>query len=244
VSLPVLDLVEEAIFEDLRAFLVGCVPSGTEIIRTQVNRVAVPKGPNFLTMTPLGRERLATNVVEFHDNVAMATIAADVMTVSEVTYGALAADLIVVDVDGTIPPGTSILEQLSGTDGGAGDYRLSAEVDLSVATAIYAGVRDDLVATELRVQVDAYGPRSSETVTIIEGLFRSDVAADWFDELGSGLSPLYCDPARQAPFIDSERQYGDRWTIDLHLQINPVISTWMQFAERLEVLLVQVDHLG
>lgn len=53
--------LETAALTALRAFLLDILPDGTEVIRGQVNRVASPKSPVFVVMTPLNRVRLGTN---------------------------------------------------------------------------------------------------------------------------------------------------------------------------------------
>jgi len=44
------------------------VPSGTPVIRSQVNRVPEPKSDNFVMMTPILRTRLATNTDTYIDS--------------------------------------------------------------------------------------------------------------------------------------------------------------------------------
>ena len=51
----------------LRSFLLAVLPPGTEVVLAQDNRVPMPEGPNFVTMTELMRPRLSTNVVSYYD---------------------------------------------------------------------------------------------------------------------------------------------------------------------------------
>lgn len=53
---------ESDVLAVLRAFLLANLPAGTEVIRTQANKVPAPKSPNWVAMTPMGRDRLATNI--------------------------------------------------------------------------------------------------------------------------------------------------------------------------------------
>ena len=56
-----LSITEAQVLATLRTFLLQILPSGTEVVRGQANRVAMPKNP-FVTMTVIGRDRLSTNV--------------------------------------------------------------------------------------------------------------------------------------------------------------------------------------
>lgn len=58
---------EGDMFQALRGLLASMLPSGIEIIRGQTNRVPEPRGLDFLVMTLLSRDRLATNVDEYTD---------------------------------------------------------------------------------------------------------------------------------------------------------------------------------
>jgi hypothetical protein len=57
-----IDTTEKGILTALRGFLAGVLAPGTPIIRAQVNRVPEPALPDFVLMTPLRRERQATNI--------------------------------------------------------------------------------------------------------------------------------------------------------------------------------------
>lgn len=62
-----LTLTDFQIFTALRSFLLAVLPVGTEVMRTQENRVAEPNGPDFVMMTSSLRTRLETNIVTFVD---------------------------------------------------------------------------------------------------------------------------------------------------------------------------------
>ena len=64
---PTLSLTESQTCTALRAFLLNVLPSPVEVIRTQDNRVPVPSGPDYVTMTPMMLVRLETNVVTYGD---------------------------------------------------------------------------------------------------------------------------------------------------------------------------------
>lgn len=52
---------ESEIFSTIRDFLLSAFTEGTEVIAAQANRVPEPKSADFVLMTPVSRERLATN---------------------------------------------------------------------------------------------------------------------------------------------------------------------------------------
>lgn len=51
----------------LRAFLISVLPVGVEVVKGQDNRVPQPIGADCVTMTPILRGRLSTNVVTHSD---------------------------------------------------------------------------------------------------------------------------------------------------------------------------------
>lgn len=62
-----LSITESDILTALRLFLLAILPAGVEVVRGQDNRVAEPIGQDFVTMTPIMRERLETNIQGFDD---------------------------------------------------------------------------------------------------------------------------------------------------------------------------------
>lgn len=50
------------VYTALRAFLVGILPSGTEIVQGQANRVPMPQQADFVVMTPVRFEQMAQTV--------------------------------------------------------------------------------------------------------------------------------------------------------------------------------------
>lgn len=66
-STPPLGLTESQAMEALRAFLLGILTEGTEVVRGLDNRVPEPGGTDFVVITPILRERLSTNVSTYRD---------------------------------------------------------------------------------------------------------------------------------------------------------------------------------
>ncbi len=257
-ALPLLSLTEAQTLTALRAFLLGVVPAGTDVIRGQDNRVPEPVGPDFVVMTPLMQGRLGTNETAYFDDVFTGSIAGTTLTVTAVARSQtpLAAGMlilskadyvtvngVIVTVDGVpvtiggpsvVTPGTVIVEQLSGDPGGVGSYKISPS-QMVVNEPLYAGVRADMTAVELTVQLDVHGPRSADNTRIIETLFRSEYAVDLLAASGLDIAPLYLTDPHQAPFVNDSNQVEYRWSMDAHLQVNPRIGTPQQFMDEVVV---------
>jgi hypothetical protein len=62
-----ISILETNVFATLRAFLLGIVPAGTEVIMGQENRVPEPEGDDYVVMTPLFKMRLSTNHTTYTD---------------------------------------------------------------------------------------------------------------------------------------------------------------------------------
>lgn len=62
-----LSITQSQTLSALRGFLQSAVPSGVEIVQGQENRVPEPKGVDFISMIPIMRERLETNVTVYTD---------------------------------------------------------------------------------------------------------------------------------------------------------------------------------
>lgn len=94
---------------------------------------------------------------------------------------------------------------------------------------------------EYIVQIDVYGENASDQSEMIATLFADDSASEWFKESGDPSKPLFADDPRQAVFMNEAAQYENRWTLDLHLQVNFEVGVPQQFAAELQVNLVEAD---
>lgn len=94
-------------------------------------------------------------------------------------------------------------------------------------------------STRVDVQLDVYGPNSFGNAMIITTLLRDGYGCTAMN--GTGVQPLYCDDGRQMPLIDGEKQFEARWMIHASLQITPAIVTPAQFADSVEVVLIEAD---
>ena len=202
------------------------------IVRGQVNRVPQPAQPDHVVMWPLLRTRLATNIDATTDAQFLGSIAANVLTVGHVVAGSPAIGQ---SLFGTgITPGCAILSQISGTPNGAGAYQVSPTANVAYGT-IYNGTDAITQKTELTVQVDIHGPASADNAARVSTFWRSAFCVDLCQGTGGIIAPLYHSDPRQMPFDNAENQVEERWSIDLAMQVDPVVTVPQQFAGTLTV---------
>lgn len=99
--------------------------------------------------------------------------------------------------------------------------------------------------TQVQMQLDLYGAAAGDWAVILCILLRSEYACTVLagpDPANPVVVPLYAGDEFQAPLDDSEQQYESRWTLEAVLQYNPVTTVPMQFADTLEVTLINVDE--
>lgn len=117
-----LSLTESQMLTVLRAFLLDVLPAGTAVVKAQVNRVPEPIGGDFVVMTPLLRQRLSTNEDAFDDAAFLGFITGDVLTVTEIEFGAIR---IGAPVYGSgVAPNTYVTAFATGA-GGVGTYTVA-----------------------------------------------------------------------------------------------------------------------
>jgi hypothetical protein len=80
-----LSLTESQTLTALRSFLISILPAGTEVVKAQDNRVPEPRGENFVTMTPILRDRLETNVHTYSDGYPSAPSTKSILEPTKVT---------------------------------------------------------------------------------------------------------------------------------------------------------------
>jgi hypothetical protein len=147
----------------LRAYLLGILPSGIEVVIGQENRVSEPDADNFVIMWPTLRKRLATTLVTWNRTDPL----------------------------------------LTSTE--------SVRVD---------------------IQLDFHGADSTDNAQVFAALFWSPYATQFY--AGSGMQPNYCSDGNQAPFINGEQQYEDRWTLTATFDANMSVQTPQQFANEID----------
>ncbi|KVH51178.1 LIC_12616 family protein [Burkholderia diffusa] len=96
-------------------------------------------------------------------------------------------------------------------------------------------VKDVWQATRLTVQLDIHGPASGDTVQVITTLWRDAYACDAFAAADLDIAPLYASEPRQMPFLNEAQQVEPRWSVDLVMQVNPLVTVPQDFAAALEI---------
>lgn len=235
---------EDTIFTALRTFLEAIVPVGTEVLQGQTNRVPETEADDFVVMVPIRRARLSTNVdsngdVFFTGDIATPVDGVSVMTVTEVFYGVIEVENQVFGP--TIANAPVVTEQLSGTVGGIGTYSIAPSLALVPSGPLAAGVTRMKQPTDFHIQIDVHGPKSGDTSQIISTYFRDDAGYEAMQALNPNLSPLYADDPKQIPFTNENQQVENRWIIDSHLQANITVVIAQQYADTLNIDLIEVE---
>jgi hypothetical protein len=101
------------------------------------------------------------------------------------------------------------------------------------------GMKEIEYQTQLMMQLDFYGPLSGQWAAAVAALFRDEVGVTL---LGSACAPLYADSAQMMPLINGEEEYEQRWMVGGYLQWNPILTTPQEFADSIDITLVNVDE--
>jgi len=240
---PALNLTEAQTLTALRSFLLAVLPTGTEVARGLDNRVPEPSGSNFITMTPIMRERLETNV-DSYDGLDIQTLTFTVLTNTpalgdRLTNAGVVASGIVSAVSGL----NVVVLPTTGAYFAVGDSVADTTSALPVGTvsSVAYGGKASLQPTKVTVQLDVHGPTSADNAQIISTLFRDEYAVTQFATSGFDVVPLYADDPKQLPYLNGEQQIEERWSIDAVMQTNPVVTTPMQFMNAIAVTTINVD---
>lgn len=95
--------------------------------------------------------------------------------------------------------------------------------------------------TELAVQANIFGTGSGDAVHRVHSLWRDMYTTEYMANVGDYLAPLYATDPRQLGFVTAENQYSDGWSVDLHMQVNFLVTTPQQFASTVTVPVVVAD---
>ena len=222
----------------LNNFLLSILPANTDVLLTQVNRVAEPSASNFVMVTPLFQRRMGTNENTYDDCQFVGSIAALVLTVTSVAFGTVTPGRLLYGVG--VAAGTVLGAQLSGTTGGVGTYAVTVSQTLA-SVKLAAGVQNLEQPIEYTVQIDAYGPASADNAAVISTLFRDDYAVAAFAAVSNKMAPISADDPKQMPLINEENQYQARWTFYAVMQVNAVVTVSQQFADQIQETLIPAD---
>lgn len=238
------------VLASLRTFLLAVLPATgsdglpVEVILAQINRVPEPKASDFVIITPTRFERIETNVDTYQDCRFTGSILGTTMTVSAVQIGALQPGSTLSSA--LVATGTTIVEQLTGSTGGAGTYKVSQSQTV-ISSTISSGGKTLQQALKCAVQLDFHSADES-----VAGDMANTVSTTLRDEFGVqqfanqspnyGVVPLYADDARQTPYFNEAQQVEWRWVVDALLQANVVLSLPQQFADSVALDLISVDE--
>jgi len=211
--------------------------TGVECVQAQDNRVPEPSVPDFVTMTPFMQTRLETNVDSYEDVSFTADISGSTMTVSAVAFGTIAVGQIVFGIGVAVL--TKVIALGSGA-GGVGTYTVTPSQTVA-SRKMASGGEIFLQPTKVTVQLDVHGPNSAENAQTISTLFRDDFAVQAFKASGFDVSPLYASDPKQLPFENENAQIENRWVIDAVMQANQTIRASQQFADELDITLIDVE---
>lgn len=116
--------------------------------------------------------------------------------------------------------------------------RLSTNITAYDDPGAGVGNKQVMQPTQYNVQVDCYGPLSSDWAKILITMLNDGYARD---VMGSEVVSLYADDAINMPLVNGEQQYEQRWRFTACLQYNPVVTVPQQFADELNVGRVAAD---
>ena len=263
--MPYLSPTQSQIMAAVRSVLLALLPSGVEVIQSQINRVPEPPGADFVVLTPILRTRLSTNVDTYQDCAFTGSIAANVLTVTEtptivneltldsagrllvspggvmeltapVTLGTIQPASQPTLFGVGVAPGTKITAQRGGTPGGPGTYTVSVSQTLT-SRPLAAGVMGMRQAIQLTVQADIHGPASPDNAQLVSTVFRSNYGTELFAATGVDVTCLYTSDPREQSFNNAEALVEWVWGVDLVLQANQTVSVPMQFFGELKIAL-------
>jgi hypothetical protein len=229
-------VTESIITTVLRSFLMQVLPAGTEVFKGQANLVPEPTADNFVMMVPSTRTRLATNTDIATDATMIGSISGSVLDVTAVGSGSVTVGAPVFG-EAVLP--LTYVTGLGTGSGGLGTYIVSPSQTVASGPIAFGQV-SHLTSTRVAIQLDFHGEASTDNTQIVMSLFRDAYACDFFTAAGYDIQPLYVSEPQQAPFINGEDQYEDRWTLDVVVQANPTVSTPQQFADTLSAGLIGV----
>lgn len=224
----------------IRAFLTDVLPAGVPIIAAQANRVPEPKQKNFVIISPLRFERLATNLSRDLDNRFTGSVAGSALTVSAVDFGEIRIGSTLFGVG--VADGTRITAQSSGPAGGAGVYVVSNPQTIAAET-LSSGLREVTLESIMTVQLDFHSEdyTAGQMAQTAATLLRDPYGTKFFEGQGIPLAPLYADDPRMLPFTQDQSQWEWRWTLDAKFQLDQTVLVSAQYADSLSVLTINVD---
>jgi hypothetical protein len=229
-----LSLTEVQIFTALRSFLLDVLPAGTPVFKAQTNRVPEPHESDFVSMTPILRKRLETNVDSYDSaqDVQVLTFAAltTVPIVGDtVVNGSATASGVVTAVTTTDVTVNTLTAQYFAVGDVVSNTTHAGVV--GTMTGLAYGSATSMQPIEMTIQLDVHGPLSGDNAQIVSTLLRDAYGVDQFATSGFDVTPLYTSDPKQIPFVNGEQQVETRWVVDVALQCNPVVTIPQQYGQ-------------
>jgi hypothetical protein len=244
--IPSINPTQSNVQAALRSFLLSVLPSGTPVVAGQQNRIPESLLGDFVVMTPIRFERLATNLDSYFDDKLIGSIIGNTMTITSVFPGFPGQIGVGSTIFGSgVTIGTKVTALGSGS-GGAGTYIVSPSQ--SVGSEILSGGSENVLQpAKVTVQLDFHSANDTDAgdmAQTVATLLGDDIAVQQF--VGQipnyGVIPLYAEDPRQMPFLNAEQQYEWRWVVEAMLQANVVVQVPQQFADSVVVGLIDVDE--
>lgn len=236
----------------LRAFLLNVLPAiGSDgkpiaVVAGQQNRVPEPNAADFVVMTPINFQRLATNQDASADVKFTGSISGSTLTVTSVVFGSI---VLGATIFGTGVKANSVVRSLGeGTTGGVGTYQLTVGGQNVPSQTLSAGQRTLTQEAIVTIQLDFHGAglEAGDMAQTVSTAFRDEYATTFFAALLPPLNnvgPLYADDPVEAPFVNDQNQYEWRWTINAKLQVNQTVPVPQEYGDAASVTLKDVDAL-
>jgi hypothetical protein len=222
----------------LYAFLTFILPPNTLVVLAADNRVTEPSQTNFVVMTPIRFERIATNIDTGADVKFTGSISGNTLTVESVAIGVLAPGAI---INGpSIPPGITVGSQRSGSPGGAGVYVVNGAPPTVPVETMSCGAIGLLQLAVVTVQLDFHSgtngsaSAASDMAQTVSTVLRDEQGVNFFATLApplNGVVPLYADDPRYMPFINDAEQYEWRWVLEARFEADQLVSLPQQFFD-------------
>ncbi len=231
---------ESQVFEAVGNYLTAVLPSGTPLTQGQQNRVPEPQPGDFVVMWDIFGGRLETNTDSYLDAVFTGSVVWTELTITAVNPNFTGKIAVGSTIFGAGVAANTVVTALGTGTGGTGTYTVNNGQTVASRT-LAAGTSALLQPVEVVIQVDVHGPSSANNARLISTTFRDEFAVDQLATSGIDIAPLYSEDPLQAPFINAEKQYETKWTVDLHLQVNFIVTVPQQFASAVDIGVVSVD---
>lgn len=85
-------------------------------------------------------------------------------------------------------------------------------------------------------------PKAFDNAQALATLFRSEFSVQLFRQTGGLISPLYCSDPLNTTFVNGQQQYEPRRTLDIQMQINPVVTTPLMFFDNVITRTTEADN--